>query len=293
MLQGMLAVNAFLKMPKFDGIYQALLDSARNHGISLSLVTNAAIATHIDRPEFNSELPDFVLFWDKDVKTARLLEQRGLPVFNSADGILLCDDKSLTYLALKRIGLPMPQTVILPMTFSNIGYTNTDFLGDIAARLGFPLVLKECFGSFGQQVYRIDDMERLREKVISLAGTPMLAQELVTNSFGRDTRINIVGGRIVASILRQNRSGDFRSNVTLGGSMEAYTPTQEEAQLALLAVRELGLTFAGVDLLFGEHGPLICEVNSNAHFKTTLECTGVNMADEIFMEIKRRIRESS
>ena len=71
--------------------------------------------------------------------------------------------------------------------------------------------------------------------------------------------------------------------------MHAYTPTPEEASLALKAVRALGLTFAGVDVLFGEDGPLICEVNSNAHFKTTLTCTGVNMATELLCEIAHRL----
>jgi RimK family alpha-L-glutamate ligase len=289
MLKGLLTVNAFLKSPKFDAIYQALIDSAQTHDIRLTLTTNAELATHIDSPEFVSELPDFVLFWDKDIKIARLLEQYGLPVYNSADGIAQCDDKSLTYLALRRVGIPMPKTIILPKTFHNIGYTHTEFLDEAAASLGFPLVMKECFGSFGQQVYLFDDMETLREKVVSLDGTPMLMQSLVKNSFGRDIRINTVGDRIVASILRQNRTGDFRSNLTLGGTMQPYTPSAEEARLALRTVQELGLLFAGVDVLFGENGPLICEVNSNAHFKTTLDCTGVNMADEIFKEINKRI----
>ena len=289
MLRGLLVVNAFLKTPKFDAVYHTLLDSAQSHNIQLSLCTNADISTRIDRPEFEAELPDFVLYWDKDVKMAKLLEQKDVPVFNSADGILRCDDKSLTYLALKQAGLPMPKTIILPHTFPNIGYTHTGFLEDAVSILGFPLILKECFGSFGQQVYRFDDFDTLRKKVLSLGGTPMLMQSMVMNSFGRDIRINVVGGRIVASILRQNRSGDFRSNLTLGGSMEVYSPTAAESLLALRAVKELNLTFAGVDVLFGENGPLLCEVNSNAHFRTTLACTGVNMADEIFEEILTRI----
>ena len=91
---------------------------------------------------------------------------------------------------------------------------------------------------------------------------------------------------------RYSLNGDFRSNLTLGGGMEAYTPTPAEAELALSAARELGLTFAGVDVLFGKDGPLICEVNSNAHFKTTLACTGVNMATELLREIGNRLGAS-
>ncbi len=289
MPNGLLVVNAFLKLPKFDAIYQALLDAAAELNIHLTLQTNAALSTHLDTTAFKREMPDFVLFWDKDTKIARLLEMQGIPVFNSAQSIELCDDKALTYLALRHANVAVPRTVILPKTFPNIGYTNTDFLLDAADSLTYPFVLKECFGSFGQQVYLIKTQDELQAKVLSLAGTPMLMQELITESFGRDIRVNIVGGTIVATILRENRHGDFRSNLTLGGSMEKYTPTDVEAELALRAVQALGLTFAGVDVLFGKNGPLICEVNSNAHFQTTLQCTGVNMADAILRDIVRRI----
>ena len=94
---------------------------------------------------------------------------------------------------------------------------------------------------------------------------------------------------MVAAILRQSTDGDFRSNLTRGGSMSPYTPSKEEAELARRATQALGLDFAGVDVLFGKDGPLICEVNSNAHFKTTLECTGVNMADAIMAHIRGRL----
>lgn len=289
MLRGLMVVNAFLHTTKFDELYSLLLHSAQTCGMELSVRTNAELCTAVDTPEFSPEAFDFVLFWDKDVALAAQLEQLGMRVYNSAESIRKCDDKALTYLALKKAGLPMPRTILAPKTFPAIGYTDTAFVDEAAKQLGFPLVLKECFGSFGRQVYLMDDLESLRDKVISLAGTPLLFQELVKESYGRDVRINVVGDRVAASILRKSTNGDFRSNLTLGGSMENYTPTAEEAALALRASRELGLTFAGVDVLFGKNGPLLCEVNSNAHFKTTLECTGVNMAIELFLEIAERL----
>ncbi len=290
MLKGLLVVNAFLHVSKFDELYQILVDSAKRSGIELSMTNNANVLLQINNPDFRKDMPDFVLYWDKDVKAARLMEQLGIPVFNPADSILQCDDKALTYLALKQAGIPMPKTVLVPKTFPNVGYTDTNFLDEAAAQLGFPLVLKECFGSFGKQVYQFQDMESLREKVIALRSTPMMLQEMVQSSFGRDIRINVVGDAVVASIFRHNEHGDFRSNITLGGSMEPYTPSQQETDIAVRAVKELGLAFAGVDVLFGDEGPLICEVNSNAHFKSTLDCTGINMADAIFDHIRKSLQ---
>ncbi len=285
MANGLMVVNAFLRTTKFDDIYVTLLAAAQTCGMGLDVMTNAELMTR----EPSAGEYDFVLFWDKDVQLAARLEQAGLRVFNSSEGILRCDDKALTYLTLKPYGLPMPRTLIAPKTFSNIGYTDLSFVREAGKALGYPIVLKECFGSFGQQVYLLKDEQSLLEKVKSLAGTPMIFQQLISESYGHDARLNVVGGRVAASMLRRSTDGDFRSNLSRGGAMERYTPTREEEALALKATELLGLDFAGVDILFGKNGPILCEVNSNAHFKTTLECTGVNMAEEIMRHIARKI----
>jgi glutathione synthase/RimK-type ligase-like ATP-grasp enzyme len=50
------------------------------------------------------------------------------------------------------------------------------------------------------------------------------------------------------------------------------------------------LDFAGVDIMFGKQGePVLCEVNSNAHFKNIYDCTGVNVADEIMEYILNKV----
>ena len=289
MFKGLMVVNAFLRTTKFDDIYHTLLEAAKPEGILLDVMTNAELSPIVDSSLFDPALYDFVLFWDKDVQLAMQLEQRGMHVFNSAQSILRCDDKALTYLTLKQAGLPMPRTILAPKTFTNIGYPQLSFLDDVAKQLGWPVVVKECFGSFGQQVYLCRTMDELKKIVAEHAGTPLLFQQLVSESFGHDVRVNVVGGKVVATMHRRSTDGDFRSNLTRGGSMEPWTATPEQADAAVRAVDALGLDFAGVDVLFGNEGPIICEVNSNAHFKTTLECTGVNMAAEIMKYIAGKL----
>ena len=63
------------------------------------------------------------------------------------------------------------------------------------------------------------------------------------------------------------------------------TPDIENA--AIKAAEAIGLDFAGVDILFGNDGPIVCEVNSNPHFKSSLECTGIDMSEEIMDYIMR------
>lgn len=90
---------------------------------------------------------------------------------------------------------------------------------------------------------------------------------------GRDRRLFVVGDRVIAAIERRNEHGDFRANIEHGGVASAYFPTAQESALALAACRALGLDFGGVDLLEAEDGPVVCEVNSNAHFAGLLSAT--------------------
>ena len=64
--------------------------------------------------------------------------------------------------------------------------------------------------------------------------------------------------------------------------MEAFEPDTEQLAMARQVMEKLKLDFAGVDLLFGkDREPILCEVNSNAHFVNLQECTGVNVAEKI------------
>ena len=55
-------------------------------------------------------------------------------------------------------------------------------------------------------------------------------------------------------------------------------PGVGKTTMALAFSRALGLDYCGVDLLFGGSGALVCEVNSNAFFRTFESATGINVA---------------
>ncbi|MBR3848454.1 MAG: RimK family alpha-L-glutamate ligase [Oscillospiraceae bacterium] len=285
-MRGLLIVNSFLKTEKFSDIYARLASSFENLGVELSLCGNADFPHSVGSSLPISEKPDFVLFWDKDILLAREFEEASIPVFNSSRAIELCDDKRKMHLALT--GLPMPETFIAPMTFPNIGFTNLSFFDAIEEKLGYPMVIKEAFGSFGAQVYLAKSRDEALEIIKRCERVPLIFQKFIKESAGRDIRINVVGHKVVSAMERRS-SSDFRSNVTLGGETLPYTPTETEIALAEEASRCLGLDFGGIDILFGDCGPLLCEVNSNAHFKSTYDCTGINLADLIAEHIAKKV----
>lgn len=288
-MRGWLVVNGFIGQNKFYEIYSWLTRASAMRGVGITRVEGDALLFPLGRgKEFKApgfSPPDFVLFWDKDVTLARMLELYGLRLFNSARAVELCDDKAKTHVELEKNGIPAPKTIIAPMTFEGVGYGSAGFLENVAAELGLPLVVKERFGSFGKQVYLAENMHQLGGLVRRLAPRPMVFQEYIKNA--RDIRIQVVGQKIVASMRRQPAPGDFRANISAGGSMHNYSPTADEKALALEAAKALGVDFAGVDLIIGDR-PMVCEVNSNAHFKNIYDLTGVNTAEHIIEYVLKR-----
>lgn len=283
MLHGWLIGNGFMKSAAFERLYAALETAASERGVLLTRRFNDEFCPFSGAPL--QDAPDFVLFWDKDVRLARQMERQGLRLFNSAESIALCDDKTLTYLALQG-AVPMPDTILAPLTFTDYGAGR--FLDRVAERLSYPYVMKEGLGSFGQQVYLIRKKEEALALLNRIGEKPVLFQKFIRESAGRDVRVYVVGGRCIASMERHSLTGDFRANIGGGGTAFPHALSAEEERLALLCAERLGLTFGGVDLLFSKQGPLLCEVNSNAHFTALSALTGVNPADEIIQEVKRQ-----
>ena len=175
----------------------------------------------------------------------------------------------------------MPKTLLVPFSFPKVGYPDFSFLDTAAEVLRFPMVIKECFGSFGMQVYLANDIDEARSILSRIAGVPAIMQEFISDSAGRDVRIYVVGGRAIASILRENPDGGFIANVARGGRATAHTPSPDEERIAVSAANALNLDFCGVDLLFGKDSPLLIEVNSNAHFAGISAATNIDVAAAI------------
>lgn len=271
-MNGILVINHFLKSEKFNQLHNHLVAVAKNMGISLDVKTNQEMI-------FWNGKADFVLFWDKDTNLAKMLETKGYKVFNNAKSIALCDDKAKTYLALEGV-VKQPKTIIAPLSFFDCDYTQ--FVEMAVAELGLPVVYKECYGSFGEQVHLCNNIQ---EVLSHINGKEFLLQEFIANSKGNDMRIEVVDGVCVSTMKRSNQA-DFRSNITNGGTAEPYTPTDEEKALAINACKALGLTFGGVDILDGGY---VCEVNSNAHIINIMNCNGIDIAPHIFNAIRNKI----
>ncbi len=226
------------------------------------------------------------VYFDKDIITGLRLELLGIRLYNNIGSIELCDDKRRTGELLCR-DLRVPKTLPSPLLFGNLQEYRREFSEKTVETLGFPMVAKLAFGSLGQQVRLIQTKEELLLTLQEWQGQPYLLQEYITSSSGKDVRIYVVDGQVIAAMERHNPK-DFRSNIGAGGHGKKMIPPPEFEAAAVNACSLLGLDFGGVDLLYGPEGePILCEVNSNALFNELNQVCGVNIEKHIAETVKK------
>jgi len=285
--------NGYSDIPSYDHQISRLRDELESRGISVDVILNRNFDSRISNGKAASfEGYDFCIYLDKDDYASRLLEATGIPIFNSPASIIDCDDKMLTYIRLSSAGIPVPDTTPGPLFYDPSMDVDERSLSVLEDRYGFPMVIKECYGSQGRNVYLAEDRSQLLSKLTELRGRKFLVQRFISGSKGTDMRVIVIGGRSIGAMIRQSDS-DFRSNAALGG-MTAQTDVPEiSSDVAESAAKALGLDYCGVDLLKDENGDfsIVCEVNSNAFFEAFERTTGIDVAkiyvDHILEKILR------
>ncbi len=288
-MKGIVLVNAYIRSAGMIRQAERVAEELCSRGADVRIVKNGDFLAEVRKNDlFIAQNMDFAVYLDKDKYLPQVLESRGVRLFNSARAVELCDDKMLTYLALAGKGLNLPDTVAAPLCYYADAAVREDYLRSVAARLGFPLVAKKSFGSWGMDVRLVEDFSSLRAVAEEFKLFPHLYQKRVGKR-GEDLRVLVVGGRVVACMRRKNE-GDFRSNVEAGGKGSAAHPPEKFLKAALRCAEVLGLDYCGVDLLDEGGEPYVCEVNSNALFNEAERVTGANVAGAFAEHILARMR---
>jgi ribosomal protein S6--L-glutamate ligase len=214
----------------------------------------------------------------------RQFELQGYLVINPHAAVHRAKNKIRTLQLLHHYQIPMPKTVVL------FGEGN---LEAVMNEFRYPVVVKSAYGSGGSGVFIAESKRSLRPVVEHLLkrskNEPIKIQEYIAEAKGKDLRLFVVGMRVVATMQRTAKKGEFRSNFHQGGSVKGITPTDEEVKMALDASRGLGLDVSGVDILRTKKGPVIIEVNSQPGLEGISKATGVDVAQKIVEYVERRV----
>lgn len=267
--------NGFFTCPAMDNQIDSIFKELTLLGVEVDILKTDRLIASVSGGKIKSEIKryDFIVFLDKDVYISRMLEKSGAKLINSATAIEICDDKMKTFIALANSGINLPDTVASPLNYSE----NADeFFKEVEKSIGYPVVVKEVFGSMGKSVYLAKDVKELVTLRSELKSRPHLYQKFIGGG-GRDYRVIVIGKKAVGVMERVNEN-DFRSNIELGGKGKTAILNDELKNLSEKVSKTLDLDYCGVDIISDGEKLYVCEVNSNAFFKGFTEVTGINVA---------------
>lgn len=217
----------------------------------------------------------------------RQFEVMGTYTVNESVAVSRSRDKlrSLQLLARKGLGLPVT-------AFAH----DSDATGNILKICGgAPVVIKLLEGTQGVGVVLAETLKAAESVIEAFRGLDanILVQEFIKEAGGSDIRCLIVGDKVVATMKRTGREGEFRSNLHRGGSAEIVKITPEERSTAVRAAHVMGLNVAGVDMLRSNHGQVIMEVNSSPGLEGIEKSTGKDVGGAIIQFIEKHFKDSN
>jgi ribosomal protein S6--L-glutamate ligase len=214
----------------------------------------------------------------------RQFEMMRVYCLNESVAISRSRDKLRSLQLLSRKGIGLPVTVFAHRT------SNPEDIVRLAG--GPPVVIKLLEGTQGIGVV-LGETEKAAESIIQAFGgvqTNILVQEYIEEAKGEDLRCLVIGDRVVASMKRRGREGDFRSNLHRGGAAKPVKITPQERATAIAAAKAMGLNVCGVDMLRSNHGPVVIEVNSSPGLEGVETATGVDVAGKIVEFIEKNAK---
>lgn len=213
----------------------------------------------------------------------RQFESIGTFSLNTAEAISNSRDKLYSLQSLLRHGLQIPTSGFADSPIE------TDELIDMVN--GAPLIVKLLEGPQGRGVV-LAETRKAGESLINAFKSlqaNLLVQEFIKEAEGKDLRLFVVDGKVVASMQRHAVAGDFRANLQRNMNVSTVKITTEEKRLAIKAARVLGLKVAGVDIIRSKRGPLLLEVNSSPRIDDIEEVTGNDIAGAMIGAIERQL----
>jgi len=288
---------------------KAILNAVDDMGYETAWLRSENLAVEIEdgEPRLEPDVDVVVnrLLLSKEGHPAELLGlattvERLAPTLNRPPATLTALHKFASGTALAEAGLPVPDALMA---------LSKDRLEDGRERFGPEFVYKSAIGTHGGGTWKLGAEDSLNPRI---GNRQAFLQEFLQHDAERhsDLRIYVVGDEVVGAMRRLAPEDDWRTNVALGGNVEAAGDalTDEVAGIAVEATDVVGLDYAGVDLIEGEEGWYVLEVNPTAGFKglfratgrspapyiaqLALDCAGVSVDDEVVHRLDSTLDDS-
>lgn len=206
-----------------------LINIAKSYDINLIL---HSLRNKDEADEGLFEGMDFCINRTRFFSVNFITDKLNIRCYNKWESVKIFNDKWFTYLLCNDMGIPTVDTVKID--------------DSRVVPFDFPIVVKSRNGHGGSEVFRIDSEQELQDFEFSNPAG-YIAQQFASEP-GTDVRIYVLGNEPVAAVKRTSLC-DFRSNFSLGGKAELFTPTEEQLSIIKKLRSVIPTDYAGFDFI--------------------------------------------
>lgn len=255
-------------------IYYSTEESVRNHLFIEDLMKEAELINIDLRLIVDDEQPDisadFILFRDRNPDKAKSFEQYGFRVINRAEVNKIANNKLRTFELAALLGVPAVPT----KRFRTIEAIET-----------YPIVLKTVDGHAGNEVFLCSSANEAQSFFSEFGNKELIIQPYI-ESDSQDVRVFMIGDEVLGAVKRTGKNS-FKSNYTIGGSVEKYTLSDwQEIEVKKIA-NALKSDYIGIDfLLLPDDRWLLNEIEDPVGSRSLYKTHDFSVAKKIMAYIK-------
>lgn len=241
-----------------------LIDEASKIDISLTLLTDD------EHPASDS---DFILFRNRDFRLAKKFESEGFKVFNRSEVNRIANHKLRTFELAMLLGIPA---------------VPTKRITSIEAIESVPCVIKTVDGHGGDEVFLIKSSEECDAILKRFTQRKLIVQPFIETN-AQDVRVFIIGTEVIGAVKRTGKDS-FKSNFTLGGTIERYELTRHQEKEALTIAKALKSDYIGIDFLILPNGEWVLnEIEDPVGARSLYLTHNFSVANKLMAYIQKKI----
>jgi glutathione synthase/RimK-type ligase-like ATP-grasp enzyme len=131
--------------------------------------------------------------------------------------------------------------------------------------------VKPRYGSWGADVIRCESEDAVERVFAEVANRPWFVEhgallQEVAPPVGFDLRLVVAGREVVGAAERVAAHGEWRTNVSVGGTVRSMDPSREACELGVRAATATDADLVGIDLLRVDGGYIVLELNGAVEF---------------------------
>lgn len=213
---------------------------------------------------------DFVWNRTRNYKIAQYFEQQNIKVFNHHFVNQLANNKWETHQFAKQLNIP---TIPTWKTYPK--------------QLSFPVVVKSVSGHGGQEVVLCHSKQEVNYYINQFGKKSSIIQPFMPSN-NQDIRVWMLGDQILGSVLRTG-TDNFKSNYTLGGTIEQFHIPEDLKNYLYKIVHELKSDYIGIDFIKSKDVYYLNEIEDPVGARSFYQLYDVNLPHILISYIKKRL----